>query len=84
MGLARASDEIDRLIEKRAAEREEANFEEMAWKESTRKHNAKLRRQHRALWYAYFSNLAESLRRNAAHFEEKAARLLEDEPRGEA
>ena len=84
MGLARASDEIDRLIEKRAAEREEANFEEMAWKESTRKHNAKLRRQHRAEWFAYFSNLADSLRRSADEFDARASALLEDDEKGNA
>ncbi len=77
MDVARASDQIDALIEKRV--NTEASFEEMAWKESTRKHNAKLRRRHRAEWFAYFSNLADSLRRGADEFEEKAAALLEDD-----
>ena len=55
----------------------------MAWKESARKHNAKLRRQRQGEWYCYFAALADSLRRSAEHFEAKAEELLEDElPRG--
>ena len=43
MDLARASDQIDQLIEKRAAGREEATAAEMAWKASVRRHHEKLR-----------------------------------------
>ncbi len=82
MDVARASDQIDALIDKRAAGREEATAAEMAWKESVRRHNAKLRRQHRAEWFAYFSTLASSLRASADHYERRAQALLEDEPKG--
>ena len=78
MGLARASDEIDRLIEKRGRQHEEANFEEMAWKESTRKHNAKLRRQHRAEWFSFYSRLAASHALISRDFERRAEALLDD------
>jgi hypothetical protein len=77
--VARASDQIDALIDKRAAGREEATAAEMAWKASVRKHNTKLRRQHRAEWYCYFAALADSLRRSADHYERRALELLEDE-----
>ena len=80
MDLARASDELDRLIEKRAGERDAANFEEVAWKASVRRHHAKLRQQHRAEWFCYWSALADSLRKSADEFEAKAQALLEDEP----
>ena len=51
--VARASDQIDALIDKRAAGREETTVAEEAWKSSVRRHNAKLRRQHRAEWFVY-------------------------------
>ena len=38
MDVARASDQIDALIEKRARQTGEANAEEEAWKTSVRKH----------------------------------------------
>ena len=82
MDLARASDELDRLIEKRAGERDAANFEEVAWKASVRRHHAKLRQQHRAEWFCYWSALADSLRRSADRYERRALALLEDEPKG--
>ena len=84
MDVIRASDQIDALIEKRAKANDEANFEEQAWKASARKHNAKLRRQHRAEWFAYFSNLADSLRRSADEFDARASALLEDDEKGNA
>ena len=78
MALARASDQLDALIERRAGERSEANAAEMAWKESVRKHHAKLRRQRRGEWFCYWSALADSLRKSADEFEAKAQALLED------
>ena len=55
----------------------------MAWKESARKHHAKLRRQRQGEWYCHFAALADSLRRSADEYEAKAEELLEDElPRG--
>ena len=42
MDVARAEDQLNSLVEKRARGREEANASEMAWKESVRKHHAGL------------------------------------------
>ena len=86
MEVAQASDQIDGPIERRSRQRSEANVAEMLWKESVRKHNAKLRRQHRAELFCYFSNLADSLRASAEHYERRAEALLEDDelPKGAA
>ncbi len=81
MDVVNAEAQLNNLLERRARERKEANFEEMAWKASVRKHNAKLRRQHRAEWFCYFSALADSLRRSAEEFERKAEALLDDDER---
>ena len=79
MDLARAEADLNDLIEKRARQHEESNASEMAWKESVRKHHAKLRRQRQGEWFCYWSALADSLRKSAEHFEAKARELLEDE-----
>ena len=81
MDLEQASASIDALIDKRAAARTGATFEEMLWKESVRKHHAKIRRQHRAEWYCYFSHLAASLRASADRYERRAEALLEENER---
>ncbi len=81
MDVEQASSSIDALIDKRAAERGAANLEEMAWKASVRRHNARLRRQHRAEWFAYFSTLASSLRASADEFDARAEALLEETDR---
>ncbi len=78
MDLARAADQIDALIEKRARGNEAANAEEELWRSSVRKHSAKIRRRHRAEWFCYFSNLADALRKSADEFDARAAALLED------
>ena len=79
MDLARASDQIDALIDKRAAGREEATAAEEAWKASVRRHHEKLRRQRQGELYCYFAALADSLRRSADHYERRAQAPLEDE-----
>ena len=76
--LARAETDLNNLIERRARQRSEANAAEMAWKESVRKHNTKLRRERKAEWFCYFSALADSLRRSAEVYERRAMELLED------
>ena len=81
MDVARASDQIDALIDKRAAARTGATFEEMLWKESVRKHHAKIRRQHRAEWHAFYSRLAASLRASAERYERRAEALCEENER---
>ena len=75
-----ASASIDVLTDKRSWQRSEANASEMAWKESVRKHNVRLRREHQGEWFCYWSALADSLRASAEHFERKTQALLEDEP----
>ncbi len=85
MDVARASDQIDALIDKRAAGREKATAEEMAWKASVRRHHEKLRRRNRAEWFSFYSGLAGSLRASAEHYERRAEELLEDhQPKGTA
>ncbi len=78
MDLARAEADLNDLIERRAAGRDEANAQEMAWKSSVRRHREKLRRQHRAEWFCYFSALSDSLRASADHYDRKAEGLLEE------
>ena len=80
MDVDQASASIDALIDRRA--RAEANFEEMAWKASVRKHNAKLGRERRAEGFRYWSALASSLRLSAAEYDRKAEALLEEPGEG--
>ena len=82
MDVARAESDLNALIERRAREASERRSEEMLWKESVRRHNAKLRRQHRAEWFAHFSNLAAAFRASADQFDRKAEALLEDGAEG--
>ena len=83
MDVEAASASIDALIDRRAAGRDEASATEMAWKESVRKHNARLRRERQSEWYCHLVGIADSLRKSAEHFERKAEQLLEDElPKG--
>jgi hypothetical protein len=78
--VEQASDQIDALIDKRAAGRERATAEEESWKASVRRHHAKLRGRRKAEWFCYWSALADSLRKSADEFEAKAQALLQDEP----
>jgi hypothetical protein len=48
---------LDQFIERRARDREEANVEEEAWKESTRRVNEKRRRANRQAWREYERHL---------------------------
>ena len=79
--VEQASASIDALIEKRAAGRDEATNAEMLWKASVRRHNARIRRENRALWFTYYSNLAASLKTSVDWYEARAEALLE-EPEG--
>ncbi len=83
MDVARAGDQIDALIEKRAEAAGRANAEEELWKASVRRHNARLRLQHRAEWFRYWAALADSLRASADDFERRALELLDDSEGGE-
>ncbi len=79
MDVERASDQLDALIERRARERSKANELAELWRASERRHQEKLRRQHRVEWICYWSALADSLRQSADAFERKALALLVDE-----
>lgn len=70
--------DLDRLIERRS--RQNGNPErpaEAAWAESVRRYNAKNRKQIRREWYAYFRRIAESLRRRAEEYDQRAEALME-------
>ncbi len=72
MDLARASDQIDALIERRATQNEKVNAEEMMWKESVRKYRARLDRErlldrlgwHRAMLEAHTKSFEDLMRRH--------------------
>ena len=76
--VEQASASIGALIENRSRQRPEANDAEMLWKESVRKHNAKLRRERMAEWFEFYSRLAYSLRASADEFDARAEALLEE------
>ena len=80
-----ATDQIDRLIEKRQAKQtgaDEANAVEAMWRAGERAHAAKQREENRTAWFAYFSHLAHSCRQRAEEYEAKADALL-DQSKGE-
>ncbi len=58
--------EIDRIIERRAREREDANRVEELWKDSARKVNGQRREEMRALWHGYHMDQAERIERVAS------------------
>ena len=82
MDVAKAGDQIDALIERRARERSSADELEEMYRASVRRHRERKRKAIRAEWFCYFSNLADSLRASAEHYDRKAEALLEDEPKG--
>ena len=71
---------INRLIEFRSrtpTDKEEANREEEAWKESTRAYNAERLEARRHMWATHYRTLARNLRDSAQRFEDKANQLQE-------
>lgn len=77
--------ELDRLIGRRASQDERPDPDELepSYRESVRRHNAKIRRENRAAWYGWHMDQAERHRRNlealVAHHERRAAVLCEGE-----
>ncbi len=65
--------ELDRIIEKRAAERRDANATEELWKDSARVHNERCREEHGAAWYDHHLRMREV---HAWLAEEHGARAL--------
>ncbi|MDQ3506928.1 MAG: hypothetical protein M3494_02765 [Actinomycetota bacterium] len=57
---------IDRIIERRAREREDANRVEELWKESVRKAGGQRCEENRALWHSYHMDQAERIERVAS------------------
>lgn len=90
-----AEHQINAFIERRAGQNDKANLEEMMWKESTRKHNAKLRTErlmdrlgwHRAMIEAHTRTFEELLRRHRVGLrlcEEALGLPISEETKGEA
>lgn len=79
--------ELDRMIERRGSETRRTGQDvavEEVWRESERKHDARLRDQRRWEWVRFFEGLAESHALIGREFERRALELLEDtEPKGE-
>ncbi len=69
--------EIDRIIERRARERNDANHIEALWKSSAGRHNEQRRRENGAAWYAHHVALSDVHRRLAEEHEAEALKLLE-------
>ncbi len=69
--------EIDRIIEKRAAEKRDEGAVEELWKDSTRLHNERRRKENGAAWYAHHLRMHEVHARLAEEHEAKALSLLE-------
>ncbi len=81
MGPARVEaieSELDRIIEKRAAEGRGADRIEELWKDSTRLHSERRRRENGAAWYDFHERMRETHSRLAEEHEEAAARFLEN------
>lgn len=71
-------DEVDRLIERRAANAEHADDpdeREASWEASVAAFHAEHREARRHLWVTYFRTLSRNHAAIAEHFEEKATKL---------
>ncbi len=60
LDVSTAGAQIERLIEKRAAERDAANWREDIWKRSAERHRARQRQQNRAAWCGYYCRLTDA------------------------
>lgn len=70
---------IDQFIERRARDREDANREEEAWAESTRRVNEKRRRANRQAWLAFYEHMNRlHLGLAAEHADKRSRLMLED------
>ncbi len=69
--------ELDNLIRKRAA-LEDPEAKQALWLRSVERYHARERRQNRALWFAYFSRMADSHRALSEHYERRAEELCEE------
>ena len=62
LNVERAADQIDVLISRRIAEREQANWELDAWERSARLHAEAVRERRRAEWAAFHRAQARRIR----------------------
>ena len=62
INVERASDQIDLLISRRIAEREQANWELDEWEKSVRAHAEAARAEHRAAWIEFHRAQARRIR----------------------
>ena len=81
--------ELTAFIENRDRQRGQTEGErraEEAWKDSERRHNARIREENRAAWCEYHQGQAERLRAVfeplIARHEDEAAKLMEAQPKG--
>ncbi len=75
--LERAEAQINRLIERRAAEREQANAESAAWAESVQRYNAQRREAERLAWLDHHRRLAETHELLADEHRRKLGELID-------
>lgn len=76
-----ATDQLDKLIERRSSSNPEDELEP-SYAESVRRYHARRRKEVRAQWYAYFCRLADSLRSRAEEYDRRAEALMEDRGEG--
>ena len=76
MDVASASDQIDRLIEKRAGERSAEEERAEMWRRSEARHRERIREANRAEWIDFYSRMCESHARIAEDFRGRAEALL--------
>ncbi len=69
--------EIDRIIERRAREHNDANRTEELWRKSSRVHNARRRRANGAAWREHHLRMQEVHARLAEEHENAALSLLQ-------
>ena len=82
LDLEKASAQIDTLIERRAREREQANWESTLWAESVRRYNFAARAERRRQWWQYHTDMAAIHTRIATEHTQKAARLASEAEEG--
>ena len=89
MDIARSEQverELDAMVRRRHDRRVVKEGErpaEEAWAESERRHAAQRREENRIAWCDYFGRIAASLRARAEEYDQRAARLMENESKGD-
>jgi hypothetical protein len=72
-----ATEQLHRLIERRAGKEPDPDELEPSYAESVRRFHGRRRRQNRALWFAYFCRQAEAHRKLSESYEARAEELCE-------